>query len=579
MKRLTYVLLIALTSAPQAQQALHAQQAQQPAPQNASPVAEGATLTNAVTLTNGATLTTGDLESLLAARPVVNETLTTDRAVELALRDSPMIRGAAEEVEAALGRLNAARAERRPFVSANAFATGGTLSNIVGTPAIAMMPGPLVNAPRGLFFDGNLSLMVPLYTSGRLQALVRQASALHGASQAQLEGQRQEVALLTRTAFREVQARRALVDVQRDRLRENEEQLRLDRIRAQEGRIPPFFVLRQEAEVAAAQQELTNAQRDVELSLLQLKTILGINPASNVEVTGGLEYQPSADFITRLSSVGTGSTGRDSTAPGRTSSGTALDSTAAGTTAAGTTTPAIPTPSTGSTTPAPGVIAPSAPVTGALVPGLRTPGTSKATGLPAALGGLLRAAERGRPELRAAGLRITGAELETAAIGRAYRPQVNAFVMGDVMKMRGMGATGGTTFGLAASIPIFTGGRRSAAVQTAAAERRRLQQERERIALEVAQGVESAYLNLRAAEQNIGTAQAALRAAQEDYRVARIRYESGRAVLVEVLDALAARTRAESNVVQALFAHNVARDQLLRAVGSDIPNPPIPPEG
>jgi hypothetical protein len=36
---------------------------------------------------------------------------------------------------------------------------------------------------------------------------------------------------------------------------------------------------------------------------------------------------------------------------------------------------------------------------------------------------------------------------------------------------------------------------------------------------------------------------------------------------VEVLDALSARTRAESGVVQATFQHALAADRLLRAVG------------
>jgi outer membrane protein TolC len=170
--------------------------------------------------------------------------------------------------------------------------------------------------------------------------------------------------------------------------------------------------------------------------------------------------------------------------------------------------------------------------------------------------------------LRSTTQRIAAAEWEAKATGQSYRPQISAFVMGDIMKMRGQNATGGTTYGLAASVPLFTGGRRSAAVQTAQAEKRRLQQERERIALEIAQDVEAAYRNRRAAEQNIVTAQSALKAAQEEYRVARLRYESGRAVLVEVLDALTARTQAESNLVQSLLAYNVARDQLLRATGS-----------
>lgn len=508
-----------------------------------------------------------ELEQLLAARPVINQTLTSEEAVTIALRESPVVRGASQEVEIAQARIEAARAEQRPAAVLSGFLTGGDNSANVMPPTIGE-PRQVVRVPAGGFLGGQLMAILPLYTGGRLQTLVRQARALQGASEAEFESQRQEIALLTRTAFREVQARRALVAVQRDRLIANQEQLRLDRVRADQGKIPPFLVLRQQAEVAATQQELTNAERDVELALLQLKTVMGIGLESNLIIEGDLEYVPSAALIARLGGANVSAPVPNLNAPADaatapepnvTSSEVAAPDTGSSAPPAtpnreATALPA-PFPSTGSTVPLPQVV---------------TPNPASATTLAPNLSALLRAAERTRPELRAAGARVLGAELESGAIGASYKPQLNAFAMGD-FGANGGNRNAGTTFGLVASIPVFTGGRRKASLQIADARRRQLESERERLALEITQSVQAAYLNLNAAEQNIGTAQVALASAREDYRVAQIRYQSGRSTIVEALDALAARTRAQSNVVQALFTYNVARDTLLRAVGELAP--------
>ncbi len=448
----------------------------------------------------------GRLERLLSARPEVNGPLALEQAVATALRESPVVRGAVEEVEAARGRLEAARAERRPWVSASTFLSGGSNPNIVAAPD-PVQPQMIMGVTRDLFFDANLMVMYPLFTSGRLEAMVRQARAMREASRADLEAQRQEVAFLTRSAYREVQARRAVVTVWQQKLQEDEERLREDRARLREGQIPSLYVLRDEAEVAASRQELTNAVRDVELSLVQLRTVMGVSTSSSLEVTGGLEFQPVADFLKEL--------------------GLAED-------------------------------APEAP-----------------RALTAELAGLLRLAEQRRPELRAADQRIRSARAETATVRGGYRPQINLFAMGDLMKMKGEDPFVGSTYGVAASVPLYNGGQRRARLQTAEAARRREEAELERLALQVAQEVNTGLLNLRAAEQNIRTAQAALASAREEYRVARLRYGAGYSVFVEVLDALTARTRAESNVVQALYQFNVARDRLRRAVGET----PGTPEG
>lgn len=447
-----------------------------------------------------------NLERILAGRPLVDQALTRDQAVAIALRESPVVRGAVAEVESAAGRWEAARAETRPWISANTFLTGGSNANILATPPFSR-PQMIMGLPRGAFLDQNVMLMYPLSTGGRLKAMIRQAAAQREASREELEARRQDVVLMTRTTYHEVLARRALADVARARLQENQERLRIDRARLQQEQVPAFYVLRDEAEVAAAQQELTNAERDVELALLQMKTVMGVHPGSRVDVVGSLEYQSSADLVARLT--------------------TAF--------------------STGETLP---------------------PASTRASALPSDLRALLRLAERQRPELKAIGLRVREREAEIAVARSAFRPQVNAAAMGDLMKMKGEDPFVGGTFGVVASLPLFNGGQRAARVRTAEAERQRQEQEREQVALQVAQEVSAALLNMRAAEKNVQAAQAALTAAQEEYRVANLRYQAGRSIVLEALDALAARVRAESNVVQALFEHNLAQDQLRRAVGT-----------
>jgi outer membrane protein TolC len=115
---------------------------------------------------------------------------------------------------------------------------------------------------------------------------------------------------------------------------------------------------------------------------------------------------------------------------------------------------------------------------------------------------------------------------------------------------------------------LFNGGQRKARMQEAEARRGKQQSERERLGLQIAQEVTNALLNIMAAEQNIGTALSALKFAQEDYRLARVRYEAGKSVVAEVLDAQATRVRAENYVVQSPYGYNVARDRLIRTSGA-----------
>lgn len=180
---------------------------------------------------------------------------------------------------------------------------------------------------------------------------------------------------------------------------------------------------------------------------------------------------------------------------------------------------------------------------------------------------LLRRAERQRPELAAARERTAGGHEGVRAARGLYQPQISAGAMADWMRSRGGDTLGGATFGVVASLPLLDGGMRRSQVREAEADQRRMEQEREKTILQIHQEVANAWLALQAAAQNVRTAETGLQSAREDYRVTLIRYEAGKGLNVEVLDALAARTRAETNVAQALFEYGVAQDQLRRAVG------------
>lgn len=85
--------------------------------------------------------------------------------------------------------------------------------------------------------------------------------------------------------------------------------------------------------------------------------------------------------------------------------------------------------------------------------------------------------------------------------------------------------------------------------------------------------VESAYLNLRAAEQTISSTKVAVEEGQESFRIASLRYRAGVGSNLDVLDAETSLTMARNNYVQALYNYNIYVATLERAVGVPLETP------
>lgn len=85
--------------------------------------------------------------------------------------------------------------------------------------------------------------------------------------------------------------------------------------------------------------------------------------------------------------------------------------------------------------------------------------------------------------------------------------------------------------------------------------------------------VRSNYLGLREAEKRISTTKLAVEQADEDYRIAQLRYMSGVGTNTDVLDAQVALTKAKTNYTQALYDYNTSKTALETSIGVPMSNP------
>ncbi|CUH94550.1 hypothetical protein P22_0616 [Propionispora sp. 2/2-37] len=90
-----------------------------------------------------------------------------------------------------------------------------------------------------------------------------------------------------------------------------------------------------------------------------------------------------------------------------------------------------------------------------------------------------------------------------------------------------------------------------------------LKQTKDNVQLEVRQ----AYLSMREAEKRIETSKVTVDKAEEDFKIAKVRYTAGVGTNLDVMDAQVALTEAKTNYVQALYDYNTNKADLEMAMG------------
>jgi outer membrane protein TolC len=176
-----------------------------------------------------------------------------------------------------------------------------------------------------------------------------------------------------------------------------------------------------------------------------------------------------------------------------------------------------------------------------------------------------------RPSLAAADQRVIAASAGIAAARGAYRPSaaLNAQTYNGTSSPS-LGRSGGQV-SVTASLPIVDGGSRSTASAKARAEYDRAVATRDQVRASVARDVANAWREYEATSRNTASATTALADAQEQLRTATLRESAGKAIVTEVLDALALVASARETLARSIARYDVAIAAIHHAAGDFTP--------
>ena len=186
---------------------------------------------------------------------------------------------------------------------------------------------------------------------------------------------------------------------------------------------------------------------------------------------------------------------------------------------------------------------------------------------PLPLDDALRQAQESRADLKAAAAQVRAAERALAAAHAERLPTVT--VNADY------GAIGGTlpdargTFSIVGKVrvPIWQGGRTEGQIQQAEAAVLQRRAELDDLGSQIEGDIRKAYLDLEAAAGQVDVARRNQQVALETLDLTRQRFDAGISDNVEVVQAQEAAASAALDYINSVFAHNLAKLSLARAIG------------
>ncbi|MDD4927961.1 MAG: TolC family protein [Gallionella sp.] len=180
---------------------------------------------------------------------------------------------------------------------------------------------------------------------------------------------------------------------------------------------------------------------------------------------------------------------------------------------------------------------------------------------------LIDAARQNRPDLKAAQAQVLAAQASVDAARAAAKPALSLTASTSQNNSAGIN-THGTSLGVSLTAPLFSGYAPTYRIRAASAQVDVKKAQMERIRLQIALDVWTAYQNLLTATQNRRTTTDLLGSAEQSERVALGRYKAGVGTMLELLNAQTTLAGARQLRIQADLNWNIGRTTLAQAVGT-----------
>jgi outer membrane protein len=212
--------------------------------------------------------------------------LTVDEAVDIALKNQPLIANSRAAIEAAAGRTQQARSALLPQVGVNAgFSETRELRGGVGSGG---------GSPNR--FTSNVSVEQLLFDFERTRDTVRQQTALERASRRAFSATQNDVAFNVRRAYWTLKESLELVDIAEATVANRQRQLDLANARLNEGLGAPGDVVRAKTGLADGVLSLESARNAALNARVNLAELLGIDPRTPLTLGGGEEGEEGGEL-------------------------------------------------------------------------------------------------------------------------------------------------------------------------------------------------------------------------------------------------------------------------------------------